>query len=266
MVEFAKEWLSKPAPEAHIADLQALCQRFNIKCPAQFTNADMANLNACDAAQIDCTSCFNSSSRVKCFKYVPYIDENGRVKVNKILCNEKVARRLIDESGIPKKYSNCRIEDFNINPQNQRAFDCAINAVDKSAGFYLYGGVGLGKTMLCSIVAVERAFAAKSSCFYTVTDMLDELRDFDNPIARAGKLRKVKSCPCLIIDDLGAEHVSDWVSATLFDILDTRYKANLCTIINSNLPIGEIANRYTSVHGERIARRIKELCVLTDVY
>ena len=265
MKEFAKEWLAKPAPEVHIADLKALCEHFNIKCPAQFTNADMANLNACAASQVDCESCHNSTSRVKCFKYFPYLD-GERIKCRKEICNKKYAYKLIDESGIPKKFADVRGRDYKVSTSNARALNAAYQAVKNDEGVFIYGKVGTGKTMLSSIIITERAMLGKSSCFYTVTDMLDELRDFDNPVARAGKLRKVKCCPCLVIDDLGAEYVSDWVSSTLFEILDARYKANLCTVINSNLAIGDIAKRYTGIHGDRIARRIKELCTLTDIF
>jgi len=59
----------------------------------------------------------------------------------------------------------------------------------------------------------------------------------------------------LVLDDLGAEKVSDFVLQTLYDLLDRRYGECLETIITSNLSLDQLTVHYGS-HGDRLASRI----------
>jgi hypothetical protein len=61
--------------------------------------------------------------------------------------------------------------------------------------------------------------------------------------------------PFLVLDDLGAEKVSDFVLQTLYDLLDRRYGECLETLITSNLSLEELAGHYLG-HGDRLASRI----------
>lgn len=179
-------------------------------------------------------------------------------------CPIRAAKRIIKSAQVPVKFCNCRIEDFQDHSSNGVISRHIESVIYNNVGIYIHGAPGTGKTMLSSIIINERAYDNRRSHFYTVTDLIADLQDFDNPLRRDEKLSKVQSTPCLVIDDLGAEHVTNWVSTTLFSILDTRYKDNLQTIINSNFPIDELCERYPGYHGERISRRIKAMC--TPIY
>jgi len=61
--------------------------------------------------------------------------------------------------------------------------------------------------------------------------------------------------PFLVLDDPGAEKVSDFVLQTLYDLLDRRYGECLDTLITSNLTLEEMAVNYLS-HGDRLVSRI----------
>ena len=61
--------------------------------------------------------------------------------------------------------------------------------------------------------------------------------------------------PFLLLDDLGAEKVSDFTLQTLYDLLDRRYGECLETLITSNLTLGQLAEHY-GLHGDRLASRI----------
>ena len=60
----------------------------------------------------------------------------------------------------------------------------------------------------------------------------------------------------LMLDDFGAEKITEWVNEQFFLILDYRLQWRKQTLIASNLFPEEIAE----VHGERIASRLFELC------
>lgn len=204
--------------------------------------------NNCDGADIQCSS-----------KQIAR-DTAGRVFFMACECPVRVAKRIIKAAQVPTKFRNCRIGDFRDYSEGGVISMNIKTAVYDNVGLYLYGAPGTGKTMLSSIIINERAYDNRRSHFYTVTDLILDLQDFENPLRREEKLAKVQSCPCLVIDDMGAENVTNWVATTLFSILDTRYKDNLQTIINSNFSIDALCERYTGYHGERISRRIKAMC------
>jgi DNA replication protein DnaC len=62
----------------------------------------------------------------------------------------------------------------------------------------------------------------------------------------------VKGCKLLIIDDIGAERVTEWVRERMVSIINTRSSNGLCTIYTSNLSPKELTEEL----GDRIASRV----------
>lgn len=186
--------------------------------------------------------------------------ENGVLKSVDIGCPVSQAKQIIKYSNVPVKFKNCRAENFLVKPVNAEYVAHTMAAIRNRDSLYIYGTSGTGKTMLSSIISNERAYCGVRTLFYTVTDMLADLKDFTDNFRREEKLLKLKTASCLIIDDIGAEYISDWVSATLFSIIDYRYKGGLQTIFTSNFDVTNLCKRYTGYHGDRISRRIKSMC------
>ncbi len=225
------------------------------------TKINFTNLKKVLSQVEECAKCRNPLTRCDKWK-AEVIDSKLSIKCEP--CNkfrQKQKSDLLKSAGIPKIFRDIRAgKDFKVTSGNREAVICAEKAIDNNEGLYLWGRVGTGKTMLSCIIANERAEKKKPSLFLTVPDMLDELRDFDDPKRRAEKLRLLYNVPCLIIDDIGAEYPTEWSAAELFRILDARYKSNLQTIINSNFSLEKLSERIKGYHGERITRRIKALC------
>lgn len=172
------------------------------------------------------------------------------------------AAKLMSRAGIPHRYRNVRAgADFEVTAGNRRAVEAAVRCIDDGAGLYVYGAAGVGKTMLASIIANERARQGKPSLFVTVPDMLEELREFDNAERRAAKISLLYGTPCLIVDDLGAERATPWVAESLFRVFNARYNAELQTIVTSNFSLEKISSRLPDYAGERVVRRIKACCL-----
>ena len=265
-VESAKKFLETVITDKDvIADLKALTLHFGINPLTEYNNADSANLRACRAAEIDCINC-NNRARINCFKYTPYL-HNNHIAVTKQICNVNRINRIIDNSGIPQKFRNSRAGLFKVTEGNLNAVNAAGNCINGECGLFINGKVGGGKSLLASVIVIERAYLGKVSKFFTVTDLLDNVNVYGNGNVedRAYYLHLYKTVNCLVIDDLGAESVNDWVSSTLFGIIDARYKSNLCTVITSNFNLDKLANLYGNMNGDRIARRIKELCTTVTV-
>ena len=65
-------------------------------------------------------------------------------------------------------------------------------------------------------------------------------------------LDMLKKCKLLIIDDIGAERVTEWVRERLVSIINTRVGAGLSTIYTSNLSPEELKEGL----GDRISSRV----------
>lgn len=121
---------------------------------------------------------------------------------------------------------------------------------------YIYGGAGLGKTFLCSCIAKE-LIGAGFDVYYQSAYALFELasrnkfnsnENYDAEIARS------YACDLLILDDLGTEFATQYTVSFLFHLLNTRMMQNRPIIINSNLTLSEVEQKYSS----RIASRFME--------
>ena len=65
-------------------------------------------------------------------------------------------------------------------------------------------------------------------------------------------MKTYRTCPFLILDDLGAEKFTEWVAEAVYDLIDHRYAWMKPTIITSNLdPV-----RLSELFGARLASRI----------
>ena len=107
-----------------------------------------------------------------------------------------------------------------------------IEYQDKGALFYR--ATGTGKTLLAAIVAQEKMKRGLSVVFVSVPDLLMDIRDSFGTGRTAEILRSVQRAPCLVLDDLGAERMSEWVGEQVFAILNYRSNHELQTIITSN--------------------------------
>lgn len=174
---------------------------------------------------------------------------------------------LIKTAKIPKRFKNIRAEDFVTTDNNRETVKLALESILNNEGLFIYGACGTGKTMLTSIIINERANRNKASTFICATDIFNELNPFVNEDSRIARTKRqlIKNAPCLVIDDLGAEKTSEWTNTTLFDIINYRYNENLQTIITSNFSLDEIGHRVNGYEGERLIRRIKAICKVTEL-
>jgi len=155
---------------------------------------------------------------------------------------------LMARAGVSKRYLGCSLDNYKGKvPERRPAF--------------ITGPPGIGKTHLAVAYLREDLLAhGEEHCrFLRTVDLLKSIRDsFDD---RSGDSEKRlldyygARVPFLVLDDLGAEKVSDFVLQTLYDLLDRRYGECLDTLITSNLTLEELAVHYLG-HGDRLASRI----------
>lgn len=120
-----------------------------------------------------------------------------------------------------------------------------------------WGEPGLGKTFLSTCIAKELISTNHSVIYetaYKTFSMLEDLKFKRNENTEKLKFKvdKLYSCDLLILDDLGSEFSTQYTTAALFDIINSRLISGKKTVINTNLSIEELKKKY----GERVVSRI----------
>lgn len=136
-------------------------------------------------------------------------------------------------------------------------------------GLYLYGNFGCGKTYLVAALFNELAKIGVKSTIVYFPEFLRSLKaSFGNIDDNYDeKFERVSNSPLLLLDDIGAEKLTDWArDEVLGVILQHRMEENLPTFLTSNLSLKEleehleiISNGPNKVKARRIIERIKYL-------
>ena len=131
----------------------------------------------------------------------------------------------------------------------------------------LLGNAGTGKTFVSSCIA-NRALERGKTVYYQTAYRLFEL--FEG--AKFGKgdeevhdiVKYVYDVDLLIIDDLGTEFVTQFTSATLFDIINSRITAGKSTVISTNLNFETLSEMYSQRITSRFMGEYKILQTLGE--
>ena len=109
------------------------------------------------------------------------------------------------------------------------------------------GGTGLGKTHLSTAIAVELIKKGYNVVYESAQNIFFDFEN-DRFIDRFGGDEPVSpkylECDLLIIDDLGAENVTAFSVACLYNIINTRLNKKLPVIASTNFTSQEIRQRY----------------------
>ena len=118
-----------------------------------------------------------------------------------------------------------------------------------------YGTVGTGKSFLSGCIAKEVMDHGGSVLYFSAAQLFEELskNTFSKQKNESSQIfEDIYQCDLFIIDDLGTELGSTFVTSNLFSILNGRNLRKKPTIISTNLSLEEVNLRYS----ERIFSRI----------
>jgi DNA replication protein DnaC len=192
------------------------------------------------------------------------------------------------EARIPKRYRAISFEHSDVIDIERRCptqvreirgfvSDIAAN-LDAGRGLWLTGSFGTGKTALAMIVSKAAIDAGRTVAIYSCPRLLSVIREsIDGPARGVGGqsrgsgsgsggvldfLDRLASADLLHIDDLGAEHRTDWVLEQLYTIINARYEDERSTLVTSNLGRDELAAQL----GERIVSRLEGMCEILPFF
>ena len=184
--------------------------------------------------------------------------------------------RLFASARIPRAYEGDTFADYTVMAANKDAVDAAhMMVADEIKGLFLHGEKGTGKTKLAAIIANERARAGSPVLFASVPDLMADIRRSFKDGTTSEAVQAVKNTPFLVLDDLGAEKMTEWVGEQLFCIVNHRYNERLATVVTSNYsPTRIIAHMATvdrggnvidDMQGQRIMSRIYGMCERVEI-
>ncbi len=139
---------------------------------------------------------------------------------------------------------------------------------DNYKGLYLNGNFGCGKTYLLSAMLNEFAKRGKKIAIVYYPEFLRSLKEsFGDSSEYQNKFNNIKKVDLLLLDDIGAEVVSEWNrDEILGPILQYRMDQKLATFFTSNLTLPELEEHLSTtskevdvVKARRIIERIKQL-------
>lgn len=131
-----------------------------------------------------------------------------------------------------------------------RAYKAARNFAQNPAGWLVISGPSnCGKTHLALAIANQISQSSSPPQAISVPEMLNYLRATFNPNVSASLDRRfdeIRSERILILDNLGTQYMTPWVSEQLFLLFDFRYRKKLPTVTTTSEFIDEMDERIVS--------------------
>lgn len=217
-----------------------------------------------------CRGCKGEVCRQRVQGFIPKaVIENDRVSCRMVLCryerNRRMQarlRRLLKSSRIPARFKDMTFEDYEGNSHAVRLAKASIRKNGK--GLLLYGERGTGKTMLAALVAKAKAEDGQSVVFASVPDLLEEIKNSFDKGSTEEVMTSIRNADCLVLDDMGTEKMTEFVSERLFLLINYRYGEGLQTIVTTNYSIAELMRRMSvegdMVSGQRLVSRLVGMC------
>lgn len=168
---------------------------------------------------------------------------------------------ILGNSGLGKRFRQRRFETFKPTPKTQRVYKACMIFCDSftndSKGIILRGPCGCGKTHLAAAIINRLAERGIYGRFEVVPELLETIRSGFNRQDDEAKasINQLKEAALLVLDDLGAEKVTDWAREQIFIIINRRYESMLPTVITTNYTTAELVNRL----GQRTVSRLVEM-------
>lgn len=159
-----------------------------------------------------------------------------------------------------KKFENLYFSSLQQTKFNERPLKIARRYVErfdlmyqKCQGMLFYGPPGTGKSYLAAAIANELMEMQKSIIMTSFVKILDKTAESESLVD------SLNQAELLIIDDLGAERETSYALERVYNVIDSRYRANKPMLLTTNLGVDELKNS-DNIQYRRVYDRILEIC------
>ena len=269
--ELKKELVSAKKDERFVKLMQKL--KIDDSIAIKYTSKLQETLTELDNCR-GCKGLYMCKNKVE--GYVSFPKKEGNRLIFSYIpckCREKMEEEQSKRSDSLHIIENARMKDIDVKDKQRQEVICYLDKFfeeyspsKNNVGLYLHGSFGCGKSFLVSALLNElheKKHASVSMIYFP--EVLRDLKDdWDN---FGSKMEYLKSVDILLIDDIGAEKVTEWGrDEVLGNILQARMDNQLATFFTSNLNIKELESHLALsnksddlVKARRIIERIKQL-------
>ncbi len=172
--------------------------------------------------------------------------------------------RRAEASGIPARFARATLDAWAPADQLQATAKAVVTAwcTDMAegrgdgTGLLFTGAPGLGKTHLAVACLIEVLRRTPHAVTYAQwPDTLTRIKSAFGNKGAVDLLEAAKATPVLALDEIGVRAGTEFDAAALFDLIDSRYRDGLPTLVCTNLTTKE----FVPVLGERVADRLREM-------
>lgn len=186
--------------------------------------------------------------------------------------------RLFRGQHIPDELYEASLSNFDTTAGRLDAYAALLRFVtdykkaSKQRGIYLYGPLGVGKSFMLAGLAKKLAERNVATLMVYLPDFFRDIKQSIGDNILNQKVDALKKIEVLILDDIGAESISQWERDEILGaILQARMVKGLPTIYSSNLAYDDLERHlaYSNRGGEEVlkAKRIMErIRHYTDAY
>ena len=170
--------------------------------------------------------------------------------------DERLTCEQINKAKIPWEYRDASIDDF-----HDELLGYWVSSPQR--GIMFIGPTGTGKTRRACALLIALIQAGKWVAFDHVGALLRSIRAALREDSSGHLFRRIHKAPFLVLDDL-AELRTDWQREIIADLIESRHRSQLITIITTNLSLEDIGSQLDS-RGPRIVSRLRDMVVEVPV-
>lgn len=153
------------------------------------------------------------------------------------------AGKGVEIVGVPAGEQDSTLANYTRRKETRAALDAAIDWLEtRDRDLYLFGPTGTGKTRLAISLlndAARRSLVTGTAIYIRVPTLIDKLKaGFGRDATADARIDTYLKAGLLVLDDLGAEHGTDYTRARIEGLYNDRIEAGRPTILTSNMPLG----------------------------